>query len=168
VDALVFPNEEALSAALLARLVPDGVLAQPVAVGHRGDGAVEVLPQQPLDAQTRATLLKTGAVAAAPSLALRAVSCWAAAVRPRPVPADGAPPLVLFTVDAPQKLLPLAADLLRLGCDRQELALLPEGALLRARTPPYYVVDGAREGVRGMRVYVPSPPSQDSWATATR
>lgn len=161
-DAIVFPNEEALAAALLARLVPEAAVALPVLVGHRADGAVEVQPQQPLDAQTAKTLAMSGAPSAPSTAKLTPVSCWAAAVRPRttPIP-DGAIPLALFHVDAPKKLLPLAADLLRLGCDRQELALTNDGALLRARTPPFYVVDGAREGQKGVRVYVPSPPSQD-------
>jgi cellulose synthase operon protein C len=161
-DAIVFPSEDALAAALLARLVPDAAVALPVLVGHRADGAVEVHPQQPLDAQTAKTLAMSGAPSAPATATLTPVSCWAAAVRTRtaPIP-DGALPLALFEVDAPRKLLPLAADLLRLGCDRQELALTPDGALLRARTPPFYVVDGAREGLKGVRVYVPSPPSQD-------
>lgn len=162
-DALVFPNEEALSTAMLARLVPDAALPQPVLFGRRPDGAVEVVPSSPLELHAQRRLVLAGVVVAPPAARLEPASCWAAAVRPRPAPVgDGALPLALFQLDAPQALLGLASELLRLGCDRHELALAGSGAFLRARTPPFYVVDGARDGSERARVYVPTPPSQDA------
>ena len=160
--ALVFPSEDALSAALLAGLVPRDVQGAAALVGRREDGALELVPQAPLGASQAKALALAGVQSEPPRGNLRAVPCWAAALAPRPAPLpDGALPLVLFALDAPEGLLALASELLRLGCDRQELALAGGSALVRARAPSFFVVDGARDGRRGVRAFVPSPAGQD-------
>ncbi|NMO17224.1 hypothetical protein HPC49_13090 [Pyxidicoccus fallax] len=97
------------------------------------------------------------------------VLCWAELVSPRRVPVDAAPTgPVLFLPAAREALLPLAGEMLRLGCDRQEV-LFASGdgeashrALLRAMAPPYFTLTGALDHTGGLRAFVPAVPGQHS------
>src|SRR6185436_5563096 len=55
----------------------------------------------------------------------------------------------------PRRLLPLCGELLRLGCDRQEIRMLDEGrrALVRVREPPFFVVARAAEPQEKLTVF---------------
>lgn len=88
----------------------------------------------------------------------RPVSCWAEALPLKP--SSNEADRVLFQLPAAD-LLPLAAELLRLGCDRQSWLTLGDEAWLVAWSPPWYSVLSALDG--GPRsVFVPAGP--DVWA----
>jgi cellulose synthase operon protein C len=132
--ALRFADEASLEIALRT-LVPPEVARGPVYVA-RDDRGLLVAPRDPLPAKVRELLLTHGVLeeAGAPS---DERPCWAAAIAPRWVGEPDALPQVIFWTDA---VVPLAAELLRLGCDRQRIALTASGALLEATEPPYYSV----------------------------
>jgi hypothetical protein len=61
-------------------------------------------------------------------------------------------------------LLEVCGELLRLGCDRQELGLTqgPAHALLRVVEPPWYVLSRALDHLDGLRAFVPAPAGQEA------
>ena len=121
-EALVFPSEEALQVAMRSGLVPIDLQREPAKVGLTKDGLIEVVPSGNLTAKAKKALVTSGVEARGSSVELAEVSCWAEALSPvrvgEPV---GALPQVLFTVTGRRSLLELSGELLRLGCDRQEL-----------------------------------------------
>jgi hypothetical protein len=166
-DALVFPSEEALLVALGSGLVPPELARAPVAVGRGRDGEVLVAPGAPLGAKVRKALLASGVLERrleAP-LATR-LGCWAEALTPRRVgEPQGTPGLVLFAVTGRHTLLELSGELLRLGCDRQELRALDGAsgltALVKVLEPPWFVLSRALDHLDGLRAFTPTPPGQD-------
>jgi hypothetical protein len=145
--ALVFPNEDALRAALKAGLVPPDVQRGAVRVGRTADGQLELQPDEAMSAIAKAALKNAGVTERAASAKASSAPCWAAALKPlwagEP---DTVPGVVLFVLSDSKRLLPLCGELLRLGCDRQELRMLDKRrALLRVREAPYFVVAKASE-----------------------
>ncbi|WP_342381325.1 hypothetical protein NVS55_16840 [Myxococcus stipitatus] len=172
-STLVFPTEEALHLALTSRLIPPEVQAAPAQHRRTADGAVYVTPQKPLPKPVLAQLGSLGirSEPAAPPGASPAL-CWAELVPPRRVAVESAPSgAVLFLPKSAEGLLPLAGELLRLGCDRQEacFAQAPGGdggprqrAMLRTVGPPYFTLTGAMDRLGGLRAFVPAIPGQSS------
>jgi hypothetical protein len=164
-EAFVFPSPEALQVALRTGLVPAAVHQAPARVGVTGDGELEVAPSVSLPGPARTVLEKAGVCLRSSSSMLRDVSCWAEALLPRRV---GEPPgalrTVLLSISHPRTLLDVCGELLRLGCDRQELCLThgPVQALLRVAEPPWYVVARALDRLDGLKAFVPAPPGQDA------
>jgi hypothetical protein len=158
--ALVFPTEDSLCAALKAGLVPPDVQRGGVRVGRTADGQLGLQLEEAMSAIAKAALKNAGVVERAASAKGQSAPCWAAALRPVFVgEPDTVPPTVLFYLDDARKLLPLCGELLRLGCDRQELRMLDKHrALLRVREAPYFVV--AKE-----ELLVFSPSSGDRFWT---
>ncbi|MBW2735448.1 MAG: hypothetical protein JRH20_23945 [Deltaproteobacteria bacterium] len=151
--ALVFPSAEALRAALGARLIPPGVTERGAQFLQEDDGRLVVVPQARLSRDVSAALRAVGVRARRGGLAAtadtREVACWAEIIAPRWVGEDSLDTrLALFVLNDGEALLSLAGELLRLGCDRQELALCDgePGGFLRAVAPPYYTVARALEG----------------------
>jgi hypothetical protein len=140
--ALVFPTEDSLCAALKAGLVPPDVQRGGVRVGRTADGQLELQPEEAMSTLAKAALKNAGVVERAASAKGQSAPCWAAALKPVFVgEPDTVPATVLFYLDDARKLLPLCGELLRLGCDRQELRMLDkQRALLRVREAPYFVV----------------------------
>lgn len=134
-SGLRFADEHALRAAL--RLVPPTVQEEGGSVARGADGSLTVVARLP--AELRDVLVRAGAEAV-PARAGRPFLHWAELV---PLERDDDPDLreVLFVLPPGTPSLPLAAELVRLGCDAQELADLgDEGVAIRARRPPYYTV----------------------------
>lgn len=164
-EALVFPSEEALQVAMRSGLVPVELQREPARVGTTQEGLVEVVPEGNLTARAKKALVASGVEARSASVELTDVSCWAEALSPTRVgePA-GALPQVLFTVTGRRSLLELAGELLRLGCDRQELSMVKSPhahALVRVADPPWFVLSRALDHLDGLRAFVPTSPGQE-------
>ncbi|MDP1825372.1 MAG: hypothetical protein Q8L48_19095 [Archangium sp.] len=164
-EALVFPSEEALQVAMRSGLVPADLQREPARVGTTKEGLFEVVPEGSLTAKARKALLAAGVESRPSSVELSPVSCWAEALSPRRVgePA-GAMPQVLFTVTGRRSLLELSGELLRLGCDRQELSMVKSPhahALVRVVDPPWFVLSRALDHLDGLRAFVPTSPGQE-------
>lgn len=156
--ALVFPSDDALCAALRAGLVPAAVQKAAVRFRRTDTGELELEPTEPLAAGKKKGLENAGVVERASSGATQEAPCWAAALKPQWLgEPDTVPPLVLFVVEDAERLLPLCGELLRLGCDRQEVRMLGKTrALVRVREAPFFVVAKASEPVERLRVFAPS------------
>lgn len=166
-DALVFPNDEALQVALKSGLVPTDVQRAPASVGRSRAGEVLVAPSQPVPARAKKALLAAGVLERSTTSLPGKVSCWAEALPPRRIgEPEHNPTLVLFTVTRDGSLLELAGELLRLGCDRQELRALDPAsglvALVKVVDPPWFVLSRALDHLDGLRAFVPTPAGQDT------
>jgi len=163
--ALVFPNDEALCAALRAGLVPPAVQRGAVRYRRTATGELELEPVEPLGAQRTKSLQSAGVVERPVSGATREAPCWAAALEPTWLgEPDQVPGLVMFIVEgANERLLPVCGELLRLGCDRQEVRMLGGGrAVVRVREAPYFVVAKASEPSERLTVFAPTG-IEDVW-----
>lgn len=165
-DALVFPSDEALQVALKSGLVPAEVQRAPASIGRTKDGEVLVAPSQPVGTKAKKVLLASGVVERSVPSLVGKVSCWAEALAPLRVgEPEGNPSLVLFTVTGEGTLLELAGELLRLGCDRQELRALDGSqglvALVKVVEAPWFVLSRALDHLDGLRAFVPTPAGQD-------
>lgn len=164
-EALVFPSEEALQVAMRSGLVPVELQRAAARVGHAKDGAVEIAPEGPLTAKVKKSLAGAGVGLRDASVKLREVSCWAEALAPGAVgEPEGPLPLVLFTVTGERSLLDVSGELLRLGCDRQELRVVKSPhahAMLRVVEPPWFVLSRALDRLDGLRAFVPTAPGQE-------
>lgn len=164
-QALVFPSQEAFQVALRTGLVPAVVHQAPARVGVTGEGELEVEPSVTVPAPARRVLETAGVRLRDASVALKPVSCWAEALPPRPVgEPEGALGTVLLSIGDEKTLLEVCGELLRLGCDRQELRMLdgPARALLRVVEPPWFVLSRALDHLDGLRAFVPSPAGQEA------
>ncbi|MCP3142628.1 hypothetical protein [Pyxidicoccus xibeiensis] len=169
-STLVFPSEEALRLALTSGLVPPEVQSAPARYRRTAEGVLHVTPGVALGKAAREALTSFG-VSAQDAEASTPVLCWAELIAPRRVPLDAAPvgPVLFLPSDA-KALLPLAGEMLRLGCDRQEVCTAGGGkghpdarrALLRAVAPPYFTLTGALDRTGGLRAFVPAVPGQHS------
>ncbi|MFT3710544.1 MAG: hypothetical protein QM817_23210 [Archangium sp.] len=164
-EVLVFPSEEALQVAMRSGLVPADVQRDEAQVGRTTDGQVEI--SATTTGKVKKALQASGVVSREASVELESVSCWAEALHPARVgEPEGALPAVLFTVTGEKSLLDLAGELLRLGCDRQELAMVggrsPKAhSLLKVVDPPWFVLSRALDHLDGMRAFVPATNGQD-------
>jgi len=167
---LIFSSEEALRLAMTSELVPTEVQGTPVRVRHEADGSLLVEPVQSLTRAQLATLTQAGVkVGRGQDDGLDLVQCWPALVLPVALGESeihGA--MVLFVLPDTRGIMPLAAELLRLGCDHQEFCYLEDAAngagplaLLRAVKPPYYTLARALDRPEGLQAFVPSPPGQE-------
>ncbi|MGV3623715.1 MAG: hypothetical protein ACO1OB_23045, partial [Archangium sp.] len=164
-EALVFPSQEALQVAMRSGLVPVDVQRGPARVGVAKDGSVEIAPEVAPNAKVKKALAAAGVEQHEASAKLRDVSCWAEVLMPNAVgEPDGPLPLVLFTVEGERSLLDVAGELLRLGCDRQELRVVKSPhahALLRVVEPPWFVLSRALDRLDGLRAFMPTVPGQE-------
>jgi hypothetical protein len=161
-EVLVFPSEEALQVAMRSGLVPADVQRQGARVGRTEEGEVEIAAATA--ARVKKALQASGVGSRENSVRLSEISCWAEAL---PLNRTGEPEAlqqVLFTLSEGRSLLELAGELLRLGCDRQELSMVKSDrahALLRVVDPPWFVLSRALDHLDGMRAFVPTVPGQD-------
>jgi hypothetical protein len=173
--ALSFRDSEVLQVILRSGVCPPEVLSRGAQVARAADGAVVLAPDKPLPNAALAKLRAAGVVvdAALPS-DTRAVRCWAEAIAPVRIAVPVIPSLVVFVTQTAAELLDLAAELVRLGCDRQELLVVPEGrsesapvhpgsarGVIRVVDPPTYTVVRAIDRERGLRVFAPDPAGQE-------
>src|SRR6185436_12387605 len=160
--ALWFRDGDALRVVLASGLCPGDVLGRGARVGQGADGGIVLEPDQQLPPVALHQLRDAGvAVDAERPHDARRVRCWAEAVPLERAAVEAIPSLVLFVTERPEQLVDLAAELLRLGCDRQELAI---GALaaIRAVDAPTYSVMRALDREDGLRAFAPDPPRQDA------
>lgn len=164
-EALIFPSEEALQVALRSGLVPLELQRAAAKAGVASDGAVEVAPEGALSAKVKKALAGAGVSLRDASVKLNDFSCWAEVLSPRAVgEPEGPLPVVLFTVSGERSLLEVSGELLRLGCDRQELRVVKAAqahALLRVVEPPWFVLSRAIDEFDGLRAFVPTVPGQE-------
>ncbi len=160
--ALGFRDNAALQVVLASGLCPADVQARGAQVAENLDGTVILQPELPMTNAVLGKLRAAGVVTDATlPMDARAVRCWAEAVRLATVPTT-IPSLVLLVTDRPAQLLDLAAELLRLGCERQELLVTDRLGVIRAVDPPTYTVVRALDREGGLRVYAPDPAGQDA------
>ncbi len=88
--------------------------------------------------------------------------CWAEAIAPVKVALRQLPSLVLLVSEDTAGLIDLAAELVRLGCERQELLVTDRVGVARVVDPPTYTIVRALDRDHGLRVYAPDPPGQDA------
>lgn len=157
-EALVFPSEESLLVALRSGLIPPELSRAPVRAGRTPDGALELVPSVAAPAKVKKGLLTAGVEARPPTTPLTSFACWAQVLPPVRVgePVGALPPVLFAAVDS-QSLLSLSGELLRLGCDRQELRLVsgcPASALVRVLEPPWFALSRALDHLGGLRAFL--------------
>ena len=160
--ALGFRDTEALQVVVRAGLCPPEVLARGAQVGRAADGSIVIAPDKDL---TKAALAKLRTVGVATDAALpataRAVRCWAEALQPVPVGVTGVPALVIFATAHAAEVLDVAAELVRLGCDRLDISVHGDTGFVRVVDPPTYSIVRALDRDRGLRVFGPDPAGQE-------
>ncbi|HEU4730070.1 MAG TPA: hypothetical protein VFT22_19365, partial [Kofleriaceae bacterium] len=161
--ALWFRDSEALQVVVASGLCPADVAASTARVAHAGDGSLVLAPERPL---SPVALGKLRAHGVAIDIALpddaRPVRCWAEAIAPRRGAVPTIPSLVLLVTERVDELVGLAAELVRLGCDRQELLIVAGQGVIRVVDPPTYSVMRALDHEGGLRCFAPSPANQDA------
>ena len=150
---LKFPSLAVLRAALAT--IPASVLAQQVTVYADPTDPTVPLFLENTDDLTKAPSGATVVKKVPSSLIYRDCSCWYEAI---PVTQTNTVPesvgMVLFLLTNENAAMEMAGEMVRLGCDRQEIAVLPGkgGVLLRVSGPPYYsvlrVLDGGNTNIR--------------------
>ncbi len=163
VRALAFRDDEALRVAIMSGLAPVDVQAKGAQVARDAKGILYVAPEATLSAAALKALAAAGVTvdATLPDGA-RSVSCWAEAVSLTKAPVTQTPSLVLLTSPDREGIINLAAELLRLGCERQELIVTPNGGVLRCVDPPTYTIVRAIDRERGLRGFAPDPHGQET------
>ncbi|HEY3448388.1 MAG TPA: hypothetical protein VGK67_18670 [Myxococcales bacterium] len=162
--SLLFENDGALKLALTTGLVPEDLAASPAGVLREADGKLVVFPSESLKRAAELKLAAAGVAfvkeARAPT---RQVGCWAQILLPRRTGSEPEKGPVLFVIPEDGSALSLGAEMLRLGCDRQDFCIVPGGgpALLRAIDPPYFTLASILDGSRRLQAFVPTPPGQD-------
>lgn len=164
-EAFVFPSGEALWVAMKSGLVPPEVQRSPAQVARQRDGSLELAPSVVVGLRARKALKGAGVEVRDSTLGLSPVSCWAEALPPNRIgePA-GALSQVIFALSGQESLLELCGELLRLGCDRQELRMLEHPllhGLVRVSEPPWFVLSRALDHLDGLSAFVPTPPGQE-------
>jgi len=160
--ALAFRDSAALEVAIRSGLVSREAAAGPAKVARGSEDAIVLEPDKHLPSGVAAKLRAAGVQvdAALPGRA-RAVRCWAEALGPVRAATKDLPALVLFETERAADLIDVAAELVRLGCDRQELLVAGDRGVLRVVDPPTYTIVRALDRDRGLRVYAPDPAKQD-------
>jgi hypothetical protein len=161
--ALAFRDDESLRVVLTSGLCPPEVQARSARVARGAEGGVILAPDQPLPHTAMAALRAAGVgIDAKLPEGARAVRCWAEAIALARVPVAQIPALVLVTTPEASGVVELAAELLRLGCERQELMIGPAGGVVRVTDPPTYTMMRAIDRDAGIRAYAPDPQGQDA------
>lgn len=159
--ALGFASSDVLRVVMTSGIAAPDVMARGARAARRADGGVVLAPDAKLSAGQLAQLRAAGvAVDAALPADARAVRCWAEAL-PMARVAAPTPALALLVTEDPAALVDLAAELVRLGCDRQELCAAGDLAAIRVVDPPTYTVMRALDHEAGLRVFVAEPAGQD-------
>ena len=160
-----FPNLNAFRAALSA--LPTEAVSHAVHAGRDGDAVLIEAPATLDRTLQRLGVTRVPPTPGRPARKLAALCSWAEVL---PVTAGSVPGVVASTIfafdgalaargDDPPSVaaaLALAGEMVRLGCDRQELAVHGATTLLRVTAPPYYSVLRALDAKEPMRAYVPA------------
>lgn len=164
-NGYLFPDEETLLVALNAGWIPEETSVAPATwqrydvsprTGQQTPNGLLVAPDQPLPAAARKQLRKAGIVCDIPfskTVATNAVSCWPELVVPRPNRSAGIDSATVLFEMRPDDIAEVAAEILRLGCPRQELRMLPRRALIRAIEAPFFTIARALDRENGLHVF---------------
>ncbi len=159
--ALGFSDTDALLVAIKSGLVPAEAAAGAAKVGTT-DGRIVVEPDKALTAGVMSKLRAAGVVDTPLPAKARAIRCWAEALPPVAVGVTKLPSLVLFVTEAVSQLLDVAAELVRLGSDRLDLAIAGDHGVLRVVDPPTYTIVRALDRDHGLRVFAPDLQGQEA------
>lgn len=153
---LAFQSLDHLAVVLRSGTLPEKMLAEPVGT-YSLDGRLVVRVSARVDRQLTSALSKLGVdkLRARSGVELIEAGSWPELYAPEPAPEPESPlGYVLFLVSAAKgtslnhQLGTLVTELLRLGCDRQELCAFDSGdaehVLVRALDPPYFSVLNAQ------------------------
>ncbi|MBA2545022.1 MAG: hypothetical protein H0V17_35595 [Deltaproteobacteria bacterium] len=163
VRALAFSGDEALRVAIMSGLCPAEVQAKGARVARDAKGTLFLAPEANLSNAALKALQQHGVqIDAVMPDGAEDVTCWAEAVRLTRMPVLQTPSLVLLTSPDREGIINLAAELLRLGCERQELIVTPNGGVLRCVDPPTYTIVRAIDRERGLRGFAPDPHGQET------
>src|SRR5262245_66259037 len=128
---LVFRDDDALRVAIMSGLCPADVQAKGARVLRDAKGALFLAPDATVPAAALKALAQAGVVVdAEPPKEMRdarPVKCWAEALLLVRAPVTQTPSLVLLTSPDREGIITLAAELLRLGCERQERIVTQQG-----------------------------------------
>lgn len=161
--ALAFRDDEALRVAIMSGLAPIDVQAKGAKIARDAKGVLYLAPAVALTPAVLKALQTHGVdIDAKLPDGARDVSCWAEAVELTKAPVTQTPSLVLLTSPDREGIINLAAELLRLGCERQELIVTPNGGVLRCVDPPTYTIVRAIDRERGLRGFAPDPHGQET------
>jgi hypothetical protein len=159
---IAFRDDDALRVALMSGLCPPEVQAKSARVARGVDGGLVIAPDVQVLPSVLAKMKAAGIdIDAKMPPGGIAVKCWAEAIAPVEVGDPQIPAQVLLVTQTAADLVDLAAELLRLGCDRQEM-MVGDVGVIRAVDPPTYSVVRALDHERGMRAYAADPPNQDA------
>ncbi|MBA3538706.1 MAG: hypothetical protein H0T79_03695, partial [Deltaproteobacteria bacterium] len=161
--ALGFSDTNALHVIIASGMCPPEVQQRAARVGRTDDGGVIVEPEKALARDVLAHMRKAGVItdAVLPANA-KLVRCWAEALPPAKVTIPEIPSLVLLVSEDATGLVDLAAELVRLGCERMELLVTDKLGVARVVDPPTYTIVRALDRDAGLRVYAPDPPGQEA------
>ncbi len=139
--------------ALRSQVVPAKVQATPVRFGRAEGGICVEVTRSLAKSLERAGFTRGGKVDSE-------ASCWAEALPLQPAPEPELPMgTLLFTTSAQAGFLSLAGELMRLGCDRQQLCFYEEEGrrrcVARVVEPPYYAVLKALDERSDIQAFVP-------------
>lgn len=161
--ALGFRDSEALRVVLASGVCPAGVVGRGARVGHGADGGLVLSPDQRLPYAALHQLRSLGvAIDVELPFDVRRVCCWAEAVAAQRVAVDAMPSQLLLLTERSSDLVDLAAELVRLGCDRQELLVAGDAGAIRVIDAPTYTVMRALDREGGLRGFSPDPGDQDA------
>jgi hypothetical protein len=168
-----FNNESEFLVILTSGLVPDKTQMDSAQYDVSDDGVITVSPVKPLTLKADAALKAAGIIIEdldeKPS---KSVSSWLEIIKPKQVPNwEPSRGMVLFAVFGSNKTaVSLASELIRLGCDRQEIMSRNNGdpsVLLKAVDPSYFTVSSALDKPDGLMALVPAAHGQDNvWIEA--
>jgi hypothetical protein len=161
--ALQFRDSEALHVVVTSGLCAPEVVTRGARVARRADGSVVLAPEAVLSPAQLRKLHAVGVVVDAELPAeAHAVQCWAEAITMQRIAQPAIPSLVLLVTEHVSALVDLAAELVRLGCDRQEIGVVERMGLIRVVDPPTYTVVRALDHEAGLRAFIPEPPGQEA------
>ncbi|MGZ3423532.1 MAG: hypothetical protein ACXVEE_37065 [Polyangiales bacterium] len=150
--ALRFEDEDVLLVALSAGWIPPEVAAAPAWVSRAEDSLIVAPSVAITDAALKALALK--GVERCTLKGGNEVQAWAEAVALRRLASAGLDAgTVTFLLPRTEQIAGTAAEILRLGCDRQEVRVIGERALLRVIAPPFHALGRALDRVDGVRAY---------------
>src|SRR5664279_1518201 len=160
--ALGFADRDALLVAIKTGLAPKEVTAGSARVGRTDEGMIVLEPDKAVPSNILAKLRAAGVRDAAMPTKMVAVRCWAEALPPVAIGVEKVPALSLFVTERVADVLDVAAELVRLGCDRIEISINGDHGVLRVVDPPTYTIVRALDRDHGLRVFGPDPAGQEA------
>jgi hypothetical protein len=156
---LLFSDRDKLLVAIKSGHLPVDVLTSKGKVGHVGNNIVISTDKSISTAQKNKLKVLGITEYNQPNNSVD-IDSWLEAVSLDKVTVSETPAMVLFTMKV-NKLINGAAELLRLGCDRQEYMISGDMAMIRAVDPPTYTVVRAIDHEDDITAFVPSRPGQE-------